>query len=144
MPTRMDTTNRAAMTLQEKVLYHQVHPLKLGTDLTAAVVSTYFFWEHRLVLGLLTGFIPPIVVSSLLLATQDFTWIRDSAVGRYLRRSMTHAMEGVRLAGTLPMAFGAWYHLPWLILLGIPIVLFGWLRGLFFPRKAQTDAVSPV
>src|SRR5262249_45826041 len=103
-------TARTVMSLQEKILYHQLHPLKLGTDITAAVVSTYFFWEHRLVLGLLAGFIPPIVMSSLLLATLDFAWIRDSAVGRYLKRSMTHAMEAVRLAGTLPMFFGAWYH----------------------------------
>jgi hypothetical protein len=137
-------TTRATMTLQEKVLYHQVHPLKLGADITAAVVSTYFFWQQSLVLGLLAMFVPPIVMSTLLLATQDFTWIRDSAVGRYLKRSMTHAMEAVRLSGTLPMVFGAWYHLPWLIALGLPIVLFGWLRGLLFPGKAPTDAISPL
>ena len=134
----------AGMTLQEKVLYHQVHPLKLGTDITAAVVSTYFFWVHNLALGLITGFVPPVVMSTLLLSTQDFAWIRDSAVGRYLKRSMTHAMEAVRLAGTLPMIFGAWYHLPWLIALGLPIILFGWLRGLIFSRKAHPDAVSPL
>ncbi len=137
-------TTRTTMTLQEKVLYHQVHPLKLGADITAAVVSTYFFWQQSLALGLLAMFVPPIVMSTLLLATQDFTWIRDSAVGRYLKRSMTHAMEAVRLAGTLPMVFGAWYHLPWLIALGLPIVLFGWVRGLLFPRKARTDALSPL
>jgi hypothetical protein len=134
----------ATMTLQEKVLYHQIHPLKLGADITAAVVSTYFFWERNLALGLITMFAPPIVMSTVLLATQDFTWIRDSAVGRYLKRSMTRAMEAVRLAGTLPMVFGAWYHLPWLIALGLPIILFGWLRGLLFPGKARTDAVSPL
>lgn len=130
------------LTLREKALYHQVHPLKLGTDITAAVVSTYYFWQHSLVLGLLTGFVPPIVISSLMLATLDFSRIRDSAIGRYLKRSMTRAMEAVRLAGTLPMALGAWYHLPWLIALGLPIVLFGWLRGLFFQGKAHTDALS--
>jgi hypothetical protein len=134
----------AAMTVQEKVLYHQIHPLKLGTDITAAIVSTYFFWLHNVAFGLITAFVPPVVMSTLLLATQDFTWIRDSAVGRYLKRSMTHAMEAVRLAGTLPMALGAWYHLPWLIALGIPIVLFGWLRGLIVRSKAHTDAVSPL
>jgi len=53
-------------------------------------------------------------------------------------------MEAVRLAGTLPMVFGAWYHLPWLIALGLPIVLFGWVRGLIFHGKAQIDALSPL
>lgn len=130
------------MTLQEKALYHQIHPLKLATDISAAVVSSYFFWQHSLVLGLVITFVPPIVVSSLMLATLDFSRIRDSAIGRYLRRSMTHTMEAVRLAGMLPMAFGAWYHLPWLIALSIVIILFGWLRGLIFPGKAHTDALS--
>jgi hypothetical protein len=121
------------------------------------VVTTSDFYPHahkkaeagakrayNVALGLITAFIPPIVMSTLLLATQDFTWVRDSAVGRYLKRSMTHAMEAVRLAGTLPMVLGAWYHLPWLIALGIPIVLFGWLRGLIFRSKAQSDAVPPL
>ena len=124
------------LTLQEKALYHQVHPLKLATDISAQVVSTYFFWVHNLALGLVTMLVPPIVMSALLLNTLNFTWIRDSAVGRYLKRSMTPAMQAVRLAGTLPIIFGAWYHLPWLIALGGAVILFGWLRGLIFRTGA--------
>ena len=123
------------MPLQEKILYHQIHPLKLAADISASVLSTYFFWVHSLVPALLAMFLPPIIMSALLLNTLDFSAIRDSAVGRYLKRSMTHAMEAIRFAGTLPMVFGAWYHLPWLILLGIPIILFGWLRGLLFRTR---------
>jgi hypothetical protein len=130
------TRTTSGLTLQEKALYHQVHPLKLGTDIGAQVVSTYFFWVHNLAIGLITMLVPPIVMSALLLNTLDFTWIRDSAVGLYLKRWMTPAMQAVRLAGTLPIVFGAWYHLPWLIALGIPIILFGWLRGLIFRTKA--------
>ena len=126
----------SSLTLQEKALYHQIHPLKLATDISAQVVSSYFFWVHSLALGLVTMLVPPILMSALLLNTLDFAWIRDSAVGRYLKRAMTPAMQAVRLAGTLPIIFGAWYHLPWLIALGIPIILFGWLRGLLFRTKA--------
>jgi hypothetical protein len=126
------TRTASGLTLEEKALYHQVHPLKLATDITAQVVSTYYFWVHSLALGLVTMLVPPILMSALLLTTLDFAWIRDSAVGRYLKRSMTPAMQTVRLAGTLPIIFGAWYHVPWLIALGIPIILFGWLRGLLF------------
>jgi hypothetical protein len=118
------------MSRQERILYHQVHPLKLGTDISAAVVSTYCFWQHYAVAGVVTMFVPPIIVSTVMLNTLDFAWIRDSAIGRYLKRSMTHAMEAVRFSGTIPMALGAWFHLPWLIVLGIAIILFGWLRGL--------------
>src|SRR5262245_20556154 len=31
------------MTLKEKILFHQVHPAKLATDIIAAIVSLYFF-----------------------------------------------------------------------------------------------------
>ncbi len=126
----------AGLTLREKVLYHQVHPLKLAADISASVVSTYLFWVHSLVPGIIVMFAPPILMSAVLLNTLDFTWIRDSAVGRYLKRSMTRAMEAVRFAGTLPMVFGAWFHLPWLIALGLAMVLFGWLRGRLLPTKA--------
>jgi hypothetical protein len=42
---------------------------------------------------------------------------------------MSHAMETVRLAGMVVTALGAWQHSPWMIVAGIVIVLFGWLRG---------------
>ena len=62
---------------------------------------------------------------------------RDSAVGRYLKWSMTRAMEALRFAGILPLSLGAWFHQPLLIALGLAMVLFGWLRGLVFPRKQR-------
>ena len=132
------------MTLQEKSLYHQIHPLKLGTDITAQVVATYFFWMHQLVIGLMVMLIPPIVVSALLVNVLDFTKIKQSAVGRYLKRSMPHGMEALRLLGTVPMVLGAWYHMPWLIGLGLVMTLFGWLRGLIFPQNRKPNAPSTV
>lgn len=123
------------MTTQEKVLYHQVHPLKLATDISAQIVSFYFFWQHSLIVGLVTMFLPPIITSLILLNTVDFTAIQRSALGHYLRRTMTHAMEGVRLLGTLPIVVGAWYHLWWLVPIGLAITLFGWLRGLLTPWR---------
>jgi hypothetical protein len=41
------------MTLKERMLYHQVHPAKLGTDIAAEVTSLYFFWQHELAPALL-------------------------------------------------------------------------------------------
>jgi len=42
------------MNLKEKILFHQVHPAKLATDILASIVSLYFFWQHDLVTALLT------------------------------------------------------------------------------------------
>jgi hypothetical protein len=132
------------VTLREKQLYHQVHPLKLATDIGASVVSTAFFWIHSPWLGLATMFGPPIAVSSVMLATMDFSRIRDSALGRYLKWEMTPAMQALRLAGTVPMVYGAWVHQPLAIAFGLLVVLFGWLRGLIFPPRRRTNAVSPL
>ena len=55
------------MTLKEKILYHQIHPLKLAADIGCEPVSLYFFWQHDLVLGLATHFVPPIAASLILI-----------------------------------------------------------------------------
>jgi hypothetical protein len=52
------------VTLKEKVLFHQIHPAKLATDVGAAVISFYFLWQHDLVIGLLTHFTPPPIASA--------------------------------------------------------------------------------
>jgi hypothetical protein len=122
------------MTFRERQLYHQIHPAKLATDISAQIVSLVFFWQHALVVGLVAMFLPPIVASALVIRFADLTWLKDSRLGRYIAWEMTPAMQAVRLAGTLPMVLGAWWHAPWLIALGLAIVLFGWLRGAMFGR----------
>jgi hypothetical protein len=37
------------MTPKEKILYHQIHPLKLLTDGTTGLLALYFFWRHDFV-----------------------------------------------------------------------------------------------
>jgi len=52
-----------------------------------------------------------------------------SAFGKYIARSMSRAMEAVRLAGMAVTALGAWQRSLWIIVTGSAIVLFGWLCG---------------
>lgn len=125
------------MTLQEKVHYHQVHPLKLATDISAQIVAIYLFWVHSLIAGLIVMFVPPVIASLIIINTVDLSPYKNSALGRYLKRYMTRAMEAVRLAGTLPMVLGAWYRLPWLIPLGLGVTLLGWFRGVLFPARTE-------
>jgi hypothetical protein len=49
---------------------------------------------------------------------------------------MTRQVEMIRFAGYAVMVVGAWYHIIWLIPLGLMIILYGWLRGLIFPERA--------
>jgi hypothetical protein len=119
------------MNLKEKYLYHQIHPLKLCTDASAAFGSLYFLWRHQLAFALVVMLVPPVLVSLLLMRYADLEPYRQSVFGKYIARSMSHAMEAVRLAGMAVTALGAWNQSLWIIVTGVAIVLFGWLRGKF-------------
>ena len=119
------------MTLKEKILYHQIHPLKLTADIGCEPVSLYFFWQHDLVLGLATHFVPPIAASLILICCADFEAIQSSKAGAYLQRHMTRTIEGIRLAGDIVMVFGAWFHRPSLIVAGLAVVVIAWCSGCF-------------
>jgi len=117
------------MNLKEKYLYHQIHPLKLFTDIGAAVGSLYLLWRHQLAFALVVMLARPFLVSFLLMRYVDLEPYRQSAFGKYIARSMSHAMEAVRLTGMVVAALGAWQQSVWIIVVGSAIVLFGWLRG---------------
>jgi hypothetical protein len=123
------------MTLQEKILYHQIHPLKLAADIGCEPVSLYFFWQHNLLLGLITHFAPPIAASLWLIGRTNLETYKNSMSGAYLRRHMTRTVEAVRLTGDVLMGIGAWIRLPLLIVLGVAIVVLAWASGLL--RKAR-------
>ena len=117
------------MNRKEKYLYHQIHPLKLFTDIGAAVGSWYLLWRHQLAFALVVMLAPPLVASLFLMRYADLAPYRQSAFGKYIARSMSHAMEAVRLAGMVVTAVGAWQQSVWIIVAGTAIALFGWLRG---------------
>jgi hypothetical protein len=118
------------MNLKEKYLYHQIHPLKLCTDISAAFGSLCLLWRHQLAFALVVMLAPPVLISFLLMRYADLEPYRESVFGNYIARSMSHAMEAVRLAGMAVTALGAWHQSLWIIAAGGAIVLFGWLRGM--------------
>ena len=121
------------MNLEEKVLFHQIHPLKLFTDWSTGIVALYLLWRHNLAFALIIALVPAPIVSFLLVRFADLEKYKESPFGKYIRKYMTRQAEVVRFAGYALMAVGAWYHVIWLILLGLIIILFGWFRGLIFP-----------
>jgi hypothetical protein len=117
------------MNRKEKYLYHQIHPLKLFADCGAAFGSLYLLWRHQLAFALVVMLVPPLLVSFFLMRYADLEPYRQSAFGKYIALSMSHAMEAVRLAGMVVTALGAWHQSLWIIVAGSALVLFGWLRG---------------
>jgi len=124
-----------SMTFQEKKLYHQIHPLKLTTDIGSTLPSLYLFWQHQLLSALLVMFIPPMLVSAAMMKwTPDLERIKRSRFGRYIRRYMTPVIEAVRGLTLIPMAYGAWVHQPAYIVLGLVVLLAAWGNGLIWKR----------
>jgi hypothetical protein len=123
------------MTLKEKILYHQVHPVKLAADISAAVISLYFFWQHDLVVGLLIHLIPPPIGSFAVIRFANLEGYKNSQLGAYLLRYMTPTAQATRLLGIIVIVIGAWYHSPASIVIGIAIVLAAWSYGLVLSSR---------
>jgi hypothetical protein len=123
------------MNFADKVLYHQIHPLKLGTDILASLVSLYFFWQHRLVVGLLLHLAPPLIASVVIIYMVDLEPQRQSTFGQYVKKMMTHKIEAIRLGGDVVMVLGAWSRSLPLIGVGLAIVIAGWLSGSVWTQR---------
>ena len=117
------------MTLKEKFLFHQVHPAKLATDIGAAIVSLYLLWQHQLVIGLLTHFIPPPIGSAAVIRFADLDSYKNTRLGAYLLRYMTPIAQAARLAGDLITVGAAWYQSFAGILFGLAVIAAAWSYG---------------
>jgi hypothetical protein len=121
------------MTSQEKILYHQIHPVKLLTDwLIGGLVSSIFFWRHQFWWGLFFFLVPSIVVSILIISFTNLEKYRLTPLGRYFGSFMGNRWsDAVRFLGAILVAAGAWQHQPIVIVAGVVVVLAVWLRGWF-------------
>ena len=119
-----------SMTAKEKVLYHQIHPAKLATDISASIVSGYLVWQHQAVLGIVIAFAMAIGGSLLVMNFCDLGWLANSRLGRYIAWHMSRPIEAWRMFGQIVMWIGCWYR-QWLtIVLGALLVIGAWMFGL--------------
>src|SRR5215212_4431890 len=61
----------ASMDLNEKVLYHQIHPAKLAADVSGSLLSTYLMWRRRFAWAMLAAFVPAVLASVLVIRYAD-------------------------------------------------------------------------
>lgn len=117
------------MTFAEKRLYHQIHPLKLTADISATIISLFFFWQHYLLIGLIIHFLLPVLGSFFVIKFVPLEKQKKSAFGKYIKKYMTGQVEAVRLAGDVVTIFGAWYQ-QWLVIFAGIVIIFGaWFYG---------------
>jgi hypothetical protein len=126
---------------RDRVLYHQIHPLKLGGDIGADLVSLPLIWTGRRRLGMLIHWATPVVASAVVLPrTADLERLRESSAGRYVNHEMTPPMQAIRLIGDAITVAGAWRRRADWIALGGLVVAAGWTvgpGGLFRGRDAR-------
>jgi len=123
------------MILKEKILYHQIHPLKLLVDIGTGLLTTYFAWQHNVVWFLPLFLIPSVVTTILLIKFADLEKLKASSFGKYIKNYMNRIVEAIRFAGQIIMWIAAWFHLPVLIIMGVLIIVGAWFNGKIFRRQ---------
>jgi hypothetical protein len=129
-PARAGEQRPGAMSRRDRLLFHQIHPVKLAVDVAGGVVSTWLMYEHRWVAALLSTFPASIVATAALVRWAELERLRDSAFGRYVAHHMTATATATRSAGQIVAWIGAWLRSPALIVGGAAVIAIGWTYSL--------------
>jgi len=119
-----------ALTLRERVLYHQIHPAKVFADIATALVAIDLFWRHALAPGLIIALVAPVLVSVVLVREVNLERYRSSPMGAYLRHFMPAWVQAVRLFGVGVAFYAAWYHFPFGVVSGLALAAICWANGI--------------
>lgn len=125
------------MTTKEKVLYHQIHPAKLASDLAACVTAVVLFARGDAAAGLAVAAIVPVAATMATMRYGDLERLKRSRFGAYVRRYMTSAALAQRLAGFAILCWGAWKGSFLLGVLGAALIVHAWTAGLLIPRDLR-------
>lgn len=130
----------AHMRMAEGALLHQVHPAKIGADLTASIISNVLLWRERPVTAVAVRYVLPIAGSAAVLTMADLDALARTRRGRYVLAHMPPAAQAARLAGDALMGFGAYRRSPALFAAGAAVVVLGWSHGLWSQRFPSRDS----
>jgi len=129
------------VTLEEKKIYSQIHPIKLVTDLVTGFGAVYLLWLHYLIVAVCVAFIPSTVVSLYLIAKVNLEKYKNSSFGTYLRRNIaSKSSDWIRFGGFVVMLTGGWINMLWLSAVGFLIILYVWMMGLLFTKVVVKKA----
>jgi hypothetical protein len=131
------------MQLADKIRVHQVHPVKIGADVAASVVSNIMLWQARPKMALAVRVLVPVAGSLAVLGLADLDALAKTRQGQYVLRHMPPSAQAVRLAGDAVMAMGARRHRPALLAGGAAVIVAGWSHALW-PGRAGGQVRTPV
>jgi hypothetical protein len=116
----------AGMRLADKVVVHQIHPAKVGADVTASVVSNVLLWRARPKAALAVRVLLPLAGSAAVISLGDLGALAATRRGRYVRAHMPPSAQAVRLAGDAVMGLGARRRSLLLLAAGAALIVVGW------------------
>ena len=115
----------------DRVLVHQVHPAKIGADVTASIVSNVLLWRARPKAAIAVRLLLPLAGSAAVLRFADLDALARTGRGKYVLAHMPPSAQAVRLAGDALMGLGAYRHRYALIIAGGAVVVAGWSHGVW-------------
>jgi hypothetical protein len=125
----------AGMQLADKVLVHQVHPAKIGVDVTASIVSNVLLWKAQPKPALAVRVLLPMAGSAAVLSLADLDASAKTRRGQYVLKHMPPSAQALRLAGDVLMGFGAYRRSPGLLVTGAAVTAAGWSHAAW-PRTS--------
>jgi len=130
------------MRLAEGALIHQVHPAKIGADVTAAVVSNVLLWREQPAAALTVRCLIPAASSVAVIGLADLDGLTRTRRGRYVLAHMPPSAQAVRLAGDALMGVGAYRRNVLLLVAGAAVIGAGWAHAWWpAPRATARPAI---
>ena len=119
------------MRLADKVLVHQVHPVKIGADVTASTVSNVLLWRGQPKAAVAVRILLSVAGSAAVISMADLGALAKTRRGQYVLEHMPPSAQAVRLAGDALMGLGAHRRSRALCLAGAAVIAAGWLHAVW-------------
>ncbi|MBI3627042.1 hypothetical protein HY224_03280 [Candidatus Uhrbacteria bacterium] len=125
------------ITQEEKILYHQVHPLKLIIEWSGALLALYFFWQGEMWKGIFMAFLPAVFSSWLVIQWADFKSIKNTHLGQNFKHYLAKHLKALRMLGYLLTVLGAIYNSTSTVTFGLAVIITSWFTGYAKAKKAR-------
>lgn len=122
------------MTLQEKNLYQQIHPVRLAADWLTGIGACWCFWQDEIWYGVALSVVPSLIVSLLVIRFADLDKIRQSKFGEYFKRTYNKKVDLIRFAGFVIAAGASWWQNIPGVAAGVAVILGTWTYGLILKK----------
>jgi hypothetical protein len=123
------------MRMADKIQVHQVHPAKIGMDVTASIVSNVLLWKAQPKPAIAVRVLLPMAGSAAVLSLAGLDALAKTRRGQYVLEHMPPSAQALRLAGDVLMGFGAYRRSFALVVAGAAVIAAGWSHAAW-PRKS--------